>query len=110
MARSVNERQQMETAAFFNALAHKLRTRLGVIQTAIYNIKQKASNPEINSSISKIERKVLESSQIISSLLAFTQIKPPSYGNAAPAPNWDIRTNSKATSKSDRMKILYPVP
>jgi signal transduction histidine kinase len=61
------------------ALAHKLRNRLGVIQTAIYNIKQKASSPQVDSSIHKIERNVFELSQIITSLVAFTRIEMPSY-------------------------------
>jgi signal transduction histidine kinase len=61
------------------ALAHKIRGRLGVIQAAIYNIKQKASNPQVNSSIDKIERNVAELSKVITSLVAFTQIGMPSY-------------------------------
>jgi signal transduction histidine kinase len=61
------------------ALAHKLRNRLGVIQIAIYNIKQSVSDPQIDSSIGRIERNVLESSRILAGFVAFTRIKMPSY-------------------------------
>jgi signal transduction histidine kinase len=79
MASDAKAGQPAEKAVFFNALAHKLRNRLGVIQTAIYNIKQKAANPEIGPSIAKIERKIFESSQIIAGVVAFARIETPSY-------------------------------
>jgi signal transduction histidine kinase len=64
------------------ALAHKLRNRLGVIQTAAYNIKQKTANPLINSSAAKIEKQVGEASRIINGLADFSRIKTPTLERA----------------------------
>ncbi len=58
-------------------VAHELRNPLGVIQTAVFNIKRKRSNTGIDKHISNIEKKNLESSQIINNLLTYSQIKPP---------------------------------
>jgi signal transduction histidine kinase len=59
------------------ALAHQLRNRLGIIQTAIYNIKHKAADAPIGSSVEKIENSIRESSQIISNLADFARIEMP---------------------------------
>jgi signal transduction histidine kinase len=58
-----------------SALAHKLRNRLGVIQTAAYNIKQKAVDPRIHSSVDKIEKQVNEASRTINGLVTFSRIE-----------------------------------
>lgn len=71
------ENKLLETRALAIALSHKLRNRLGIIQTAIYNIKHKAENPQISSSINKIENSINESSQIIEGLTAFARIGMP---------------------------------
>ena len=61
------------------AVAHELRSPLGVIQTAIYNIKRKRQNPLLDKHLANIEKKVLESAQIINNLLDYSRIKMPQY-------------------------------
>lgn len=61
------------------SIAHELRNPLGVIRTAAYNIRRKAMNPLIERNLANIEKKVLESDQIISNLLFYSKIKLPQY-------------------------------
>ncbi len=58
-------------------VAHELRNPLSVIQAAIYNIDRKKQNLPIDNQIQTIEKKILESEQIISNLLAYAKIKMP---------------------------------
>ncbi len=60
-------------------VAHELRNPLGVIQTATYNISRKRLNPLIDKHIANIEKKVMESNQIINNLLIYSRIKKPHY-------------------------------
>lgn len=59
-------------------VAHELRNPLGVISSAVYNIKKKKLRPLIVKHVDNIEKKIHESDQIINNLLAFTGIRPPS--------------------------------
>jgi PAS domain S-box-containing protein len=58
-------------------VAHELRNPLGVIQTAVYNIRRKRKNPDIDRHIASIEKKVEESDRIISNLLSYSRLKQP---------------------------------
>ncbi|MFA6216757.1 MAG: PAS domain S-box protein [Candidatus Omnitrophota bacterium] len=61
-------------------VAHELRNPLGVIRTAAYNIRRKTLNsPFLESHLGNIEKKVIESDQIISNLLFYSRIKMPRY-------------------------------
>ncbi len=62
-------------------IAHELRNPLGVIRTAAYNLKRKTQNPLLESHFINIEKKVLESDQIINNLLFYSRIKTPQYEN-----------------------------
>ena len=58
-------------------VAHELRNPLSVIQAALYNIDRKKENAPIESQIHTIEKKIMESEQIISNLLTYARIKMP---------------------------------
>jgi|GEM_PF-1029035 len=60
-------------------VAHELRNPLGVIQTAVYNITRKRTNPLIDKHLINIEKKIMESNQIINNLLIYSRIKKPQY-------------------------------
>jgi len=60
-------------------VAHELRNPLGVIRTAVYNIKRKAKDDIFDSHISNIEKKISESNQIINNLLDYSRIKVPVF-------------------------------
>ena len=60
-------------------IAHELRNPLAAIRTAAYNIKKKSQNPSLDSHIVNIEKKVLESDQIINNLLFYSHIKMPQF-------------------------------
>jgi len=59
------------------AVAHELRNPLGVMRAALYNIRKKNTNIEIEKHINNIEKKVEESTEIIDSLLSYARIKAP---------------------------------
>lgn len=58
-------------------VAHELRNPLAAINMAASNIKRKAQNPSLDKHLTNIEKKVLESDQIINNLLFYSRIKPP---------------------------------
>jgi PAS domain S-box-containing protein len=60
-------------------VAHELRNPLGVIRTAVYNLRRKNQNGLLLSHLANIEKKVLESDQIINNLLFYSRIKMPNY-------------------------------
>ncbi|GEM_PF-4425059 len=62
-------------------IAHELRNPLGVIRTAAYNLKRKTQNPLLDSHFINIEKKILESDQIINNLLFYSRIKTPQCEN-----------------------------
>ncbi len=63
-------------------VAHELRNPLGVISTALYNIRSKNDNRELDRHILNIEKKVVESDRIIRNLLSYTKIKMPVLSEA----------------------------
>lgn len=60
-------------------VAHELRNPLGVIRTAVFNIKRKQSDDRLSKHIINIERKIMESEQIINNLLNYSRIKMPQH-------------------------------
>ena len=60
-------------------VAHELRNPLGVIKTASYNIRRKRKNFFLDKHLDNIEKKILESNQIINNLLSYSRIKLPTY-------------------------------
>ena len=60
-------------------VAHELRNPLSAIRMAAYNIKRKAENPSFDKHFSNIEKKIVESDQIINNLLFYSRIKIPIY-------------------------------
>lgn len=72
-----NARRLSDIGALSATVAHELRNPLGVIRTAVYNIRRKSQNPLLESHISNIEKKVLESDHIINNLLGYSRIKMP---------------------------------
>lgn len=58
-------------------IAHELRSPFSAIRTAAYNIKMKTKDPRLESHIANIDKKILESDQIIKNLLYYSSIKTP---------------------------------
>jgi two-component system nitrogen regulation sensor histidine kinase GlnL len=65
------------------AVAHELRNPLGVIRTAVYNIRRKNQNNNLDSHLANIEKKISESNQIINNLLDYSRIKTPQLENTS---------------------------
>lgn len=61
------------------SVAHELRNPLGVIRTALYNIKRKQTTGDLSRHIANIEKKIAEGDQIINNLLTYSRIKSPQY-------------------------------
>jgi two-component system sporulation sensor kinase A len=64
------------------AVAHELRNPLGVIKTAVYNIRRKSKEGIIDKHIANIENKIIESEEIIEDLLTFAKITLPKFKKA----------------------------
>ncbi len=61
-------------------IAHELRNPLGVINTAVYNLRKKAGDSQgLITHITNIEKKIAESDQIIKNLLSYSRLKMPNY-------------------------------
>ncbi len=58
-------------------IAHELRNPFAAIRTAAYNIKMKSMDPRLQSHLANIDKKILESDQIIKNLLYYSSIKAP---------------------------------
>jgi PAS domain S-box-containing protein len=76
---SLVSRRLADMGALAAVVAHELRNPLGVMRAALYNIRKKNTNPEIEKHITNIEKKVEESSEIINNLLSYARIKAPDY-------------------------------
>jgi PAS domain S-box-containing protein len=61
------------------SIAHQLRNPLGVIKTSLYNIRRKKKTNLIDKHLANIDKKIVESNQIISNLLAYTRLKMPQH-------------------------------
>ncbi len=60
-------------------IAHELRNPLGVIKTAVYNIKHKTKDKSIASHLNNIDKKIIESDIIIKNLLSYSKAMVPQY-------------------------------
>jgi signal transduction histidine kinase len=58
-------------------VAHELRNPLGVIRTAILNIRRKSAEPALDKHLENIDKKIAESDRIITNLLRYSSIRPP---------------------------------
>ena len=110
-------------------IAHELRNPLGVIKTAVYNIKYKNKDPALEKNLVNIDKKIMESDQIIENLLSYSRIKLPKLEEVSCAGilsevlekigqkyyGWDVRVdtscncNSKDLISADKvqMQMLY---
>lgn len=61
-------------------VAHELRNPLSVIRMAAYNIRRKNSNTNLVKHLDSVDKKVIESDQIINNLLNYARIKKPGFG------------------------------
>ncbi len=60
-------------------VAHELRNPLGVIRTAVYNLRRKNKDPDLISHLDNIDKKVIESDRIIANLLNYARPKVPHF-------------------------------
>ncbi len=56
-------------------ISHELRNTLAAINLAAYNIRKKNTNPELEGSLSNIDKMVLEGDHIINNVLSYSKIK-----------------------------------
>lgn len=62
-----------------STIAHELRNPLGVMQTALFNLRKKNRQPELEINLKSIEKKIAESNNIIKDLLSYSHVKVPQY-------------------------------
>lgn len=60
-------------------VAHELRNPLAAISVAVHNIRRKAKMPDLDKHLDNINKKVMESDQIINNLLFYSRLKPPHF-------------------------------
>jgi len=75
------ERQERlsELGTLAATIAHELRNPLGVIRTAVYNIRRKNHDPALEGHIANIDKKIEESSMIINNILNYSRINNPVF-------------------------------
>ncbi|MDD5729972.1 MAG: PAS domain-containing protein, partial [Candidatus Omnitrophica bacterium] len=71
-----------DIGALAATVAHELRNPLGVIRTAIYNVRRKTLNPLLDRHFENIEKKITESDIIINNLLFYSRLKSPHFEQA----------------------------
>lgn len=90
-------------------LAHELRNPLGVIRSAVYNIKIKSNDGSLDSHLANIDKKIEESDQIIRNFLSYSKINIPLYEDVGildilkicagqvrnKYPKWDVELKTK---------------
>ncbi|MGA1841122.1 MAG: PAS domain S-box protein [bacterium] len=96
----MNAKRLSEIGALAATVAHELRNPLGVIFTAVFNIKRKNKNPYLEKHLANIEKHVMESNQIIDNLLSYSVIKMPNYENI----NVDKLLDEVISSSKERFK------
>jgi len=112
-----------EIGALAATIAHELRNPLAAIRTAAYNIRRKAENVKLTSHLDNIDKKVLESDQIINNLLSYSRIKTPHLepvrihtileeclkAAADRFPKYKVEVRMKCTCKKDDVIRAEPV-
>jgi PAS domain S-box-containing protein len=73
----VDAKHLSEIGALAATIAHELRNPLAAIRTAVYNVRRKTQDAKLYSHLVNIDKKVLESDQIINNLLSYSRIKTP---------------------------------
>lgn len=74
-----NSKRLADIGALAAIVAHELRNPLGVIKTAVYNIKHKGRDRSIVSHLNNIDKKITESDTIIKNLLSYSKVMVPQY-------------------------------
>ncbi len=64
-------------------VAHELRNPLGVIKTAVYNLRKKATDSALSKHFDNIDTKISESDLIIQNLLDYSHIRIPQFEKVA---------------------------
>ena len=77
----VNAKRLSDIGTLSATVAHELRNPLSAIRVATYNIKRKTQTLLLDKHLANIEKKVVESDQIINNLLFYSRIKTPHYEN-----------------------------
>ena len=78
--RELNDVKRLsDIGALAAVVAHELRNPLGVIETALHNIRKKSKDTSLESHLNNIEKKIFESDRIVKNLLTYSRIKDPVY-------------------------------
>ncbi len=72
-------RRLADIGALAAAVAHELRSPLGVIKMAAANLRRKVRDPSLERHLVNIDRKIFESDRIISNLLFYSKLKQPAF-------------------------------
>jgi signal transduction histidine kinase/DNA-binding response OmpR family regulator len=75
----IDEKHISDLERMAAVVSHELRHPLGVISTAIWNIKKKSRDGIFDNNIRSIEKMVEQSAQIVNNLLRYSHIQPPIY-------------------------------
>jgi signal transduction histidine kinase len=68
-----------DIGALSATVAHELRNPLGVIRAAAFNMRRKNQDSNLEKHLDRIDKKILESGQIINNLLFYSRIKSPHF-------------------------------
>jgi len=74
-----NARRLSDIGLLAATVAHELRSPLGAIKLAAYNMEHRDHDPQMERHLRVITKKVGESNQIINNLLFYSRIRPPAY-------------------------------
>jgi len=89
-------------------VAHELRNPLGVIRAAAFNVRRKNQNPDLEKHLDRIDRKILESDQIINNLLFYSRIKSPHFDRVSlPAILKEAVTDAKSKYKGFDVTVRH---
>jgi signal transduction histidine kinase len=76
----INRSKRLSIMGVLSAtIAHELRSPLGAIGVAAYNLRKKVDKPDVRKYIDGIDEKINESKQIIDNLLNYTRFKTPQF-------------------------------
>lgn len=118
-----DSRHLSEIGALAATIAHELRNPLAAIRTAAYNIRRKSQDSRLSGHLNNIEKKVIESDQIINNLLSYSRIKTPQLepvkihaileeclkGVSERFPKYKVNVSMKCTCKKDDVVSADPL-